>query len=145
MSEIELKLFTEELDKSYIPMSIALRSIRLPTYTWSICNKIEFILKELGYDVLTEGRANSHKRFIEKGYPGYRSYDWHSRGLLVHYHSGPSEVILSIFSTEKRKNEALKIAKEIENRITEDANKYLQGLNDEKFTEEAKRKIPTLQ
>jgi len=145
MPETQLKLFKEELDESYAPTPIVLRSIRLPPYTWPIGNNIDGILTELGYDVSEKGhRNNTNKRFIaRKTGPG--SYQWGSRALYVNYSSRAEGVGLLLLSSEKRKDEALQIAEKLEKRVTEDVKKYLEELKDEDFTRRAKEEIPTLQ
>ncbi len=148
----QLKLFSERLEKDCAPTPIILGSVELPAYTLETCNKIGDILTRLGYTLSTEGQAKSNNRFIaEKGHEQYSTWvQLRSRGLHIRYGImiPPLEhprVGVSIQSSERRKNEALQIAKELENVITENAKEYLTLINDAKFTKEAKRRILTLQ
>ena len=143
MPETQLKLFKEELDESYAPTPIVLSSIKLPPYTWPIVNNIDNILTKLGYDVSEKGHRNTNKTFISRK-TGPRSYQWGSRELYVNYYSG-GDIKLSLLSSERRKDEALQIAENLEKSITEDVKKYLRKLKDRDFTRRAKERIPTLQ
>lgn len=144
MPKTQLKLFEETFDEFHAQTPIVLSSITLPPYAWPICNNIDGILTELGYEVAEKGHRSSSKRFItRKVRPAV--YQWGSRELYVNYSQCASGVGLSLFSSEKRKDEALKIAEKLEKKITEDVKEYLKLLNDKEFTKRAKEKIPTLQ
>ena len=145
MTTPQLKLFKEESDESRISTPVNLRSIRLPDYTWRIGNNIDTVLTKLGYEVSKEGHCNNNKKFVSRQ-NSPSSYQWGSRALYVYYYSSTGHgTELSLLSSKRRRSEALKIAKELENRVTEDVKEYLEELKDEDFTRRAKEEIPTLQ
>ncbi len=139
----QLKLFSERLEKDCAPTPIILSSKKLPNYSCPTINDVNGVLTGLGYEVSTEGDARSNKRFIEEDLPHSR---WHSRGMYINCMSGMSEVELLILASERRRVEALQIAKALENKVTEKARKYLKKFEHiDEVMKKAKEEIPTLQ
>lgn len=152
MPETELKLFSEFSEDMKNPVII--RSIDLPLFARPdiLSGGVYSVLKRLGYDMSTEGCANRDRPFIKRESSSwYHSIKWDSLGLHVYYDKrehplsgGISAVGYTIRASKRRREEALKIARELEHRVTEAVKEYLKYFKDESERKNFLKGFPAL-